>query len=134
MVSQTNCEKQRWISYGLLAIACAVYVVLRFKAGLGYGHPDEMIPVKVIENIFGSGVWDTNFNLADLPDRFKYDQYNFSSYIITSAVIAKMITPVLQLLGIDVELLTILRCFSAVFHIGVIGLTFVLGAGSLWLR
>jgi hypothetical protein len=127
MTSHSDCEKQRWISWGLVAVACITYIYLRFDAGLDYGHPDEMIPVKIIENIFQSGVWDTNFISADLPEYFKYNQYSFSSYIIVSAIIAKVVTPVLELLGIDAELLSVLRYISAFFQVGVIWMTFVLG-------
>ncbi len=127
MGSFINGDRQWQISCGLVVIACMAYVFLRFDGGLNYWHPDEMIPVKIIENIFKSGVWDTNFISADLPDHFKYDLYNFSSYFIVSAIIVKVVMPVLELLGIDVELLSVLRYISAFFHVGVILMTFVLG-------
>ena len=120
-------DRQRWISYGLVAAACLIYVFLRFTVDQDYWHPDEVIPVKIIENISQTGSWNTNFIEADLPEYFKYNQYNFSSYIIVSALTTKVVKPVFELLGFDVELLSILRCFSAVLHIAVIYFTFVLG-------
>ena len=120
-------RKQKWISYILLFLCCAVYIFFRLEAGNAYKHPDEIIPVKVIENILNTGHWDTNWVLADVPKCFKYDQYNFSSYILVSAIMVKLINPLLGILKVNTDLLISLRDFSALFHVITILLTYAVG-------
>ena len=45
---------------------------------------DEIIPLKVAESMQARGSLDPNWALADLPEYFKYDQYNFYLYSIVS--------------------------------------------------
>lgn len=46
-----------------------------------YSNPDEIIVVEVVKNLNKNTSLDANWALADLPAYFKYDQYNFTSYI-----------------------------------------------------
>lgn len=109
----------------MLFLCCAVYIFFRLEAGNTYGQPDEVIPVMIIGNIFYTGHWDTNWVLADLPQEFKYDQYNFSSYIIISTVMVEFIHYVLKMN--DINLSISLRAFSALFQIITILLTYAVG-------
>jgi 4-amino-4-deoxy-L-arabinose transferase-like glycosyltransferase len=117
---------KKWISYILVFLCCAVYIFFRLSAG-AYIHPDEIIPIKVIENIYRTGHWDTNWALADLPQHFKLDQYNFSSYILTLAVMTKFLCPVLYILKPNTNFLIFLRLSSALFHVITILLTYAVG-------
>lgn len=70
--------------YIIVLIVLLFAFCLRFLyVGSSYQHPDEIIPAGVIENLHKTGTWDTNWKNAELPEYFKYDQYNFSSYIIS---------------------------------------------------
>ena len=46
-----------------------------------YGHPDETITVEVVGHMRSSGDWDTNWAKANLEPGFRYEQYNFASYL-----------------------------------------------------
>jgi len=52
-----------------------------FEDQSSYANPDEIIVVEVVKNLNNSNSLDANWALADLPGYFKYDQYNFTSYI-----------------------------------------------------
>lgn len=52
-----------------------------FEENSSYGNPDEVIIVEVVKNLNNSNSLDANWALADVPKHFKYDQYNFTSYI-----------------------------------------------------
>lgn len=56
-----------------------------------YRHPDEIITANVIKYMNQSGDYDTNWIKADLPLKFKYDQYNFSSYIYSVYLFTKLV-------------------------------------------
>ena len=120
-------REQKRISYILVFLCCAVYIFFRLEATNAYKHADEIIPIKIIENIFNTGHWDTNWALASLPKDFKFDQYNFSSYILASAVMAKFTDVVLKILKMNTNLLISLRVFSALFHVITILLTYAVG-------
>jgi hypothetical protein len=117
---------EKWLSCGLVLAACAVFVYLRAPAG-HYDHPDEIITARIVEHIFATGVWDTNWALADLPENLKYDQYNFSSYIVASAAIIRAIEPIRHAFGLTLDLVVVLRILSAAFHIITILLTYAVG-------
>ncbi|GAB3048141.1 hypothetical protein [Stenotrophomonas tumulicola] len=55
-------------------------------------HPDESIPVKVMEAMHGRGDLDTDFAKADLPV-FADFRYNFSGYILAAYASAKVLSP-----------------------------------------
>jgi 4-amino-4-deoxy-L-arabinose transferase-like glycosyltransferase len=120
-------SRKNWISCILLFLCCAVYVFFRLIAGNAYRQPDEMITIKVIEHIFATGHWNTNWALADLPKHFKFDQYNFSSYILTLAGITKFIYFVFHIFKPHTEFTIDLRFSSALFHIIIILLTYAVG-------
>lgn len=123
-----SCLKQNWVSYISLFLCCAVYIFFRLQAGNAYTHPDEIISREVMRNIFDTGHWDTNWALANLPPYFKYDQYNFSSYILALTVMLKFIAPALMtLLKINTNFIIFLRVFSALFHVITILLTYAVG-------
>lgn len=95
-------------------------------------HPDEIIPVKVVERMYQTGDWDNNWAKADLPQSFKYDQYNFSAYINTSFVFYSIVQVFSTLDPKDyLSNIHILRYFSAI--LGALGGVFViLIANTLW--
>ena len=62
----------------------------------GAGHPDEPITVRVVEQIERSGRLDTNHAIADLPPMFRYDDYNFSSYLLASWVLDVTLKPIVK--------------------------------------
>jgi 4-amino-4-deoxy-L-arabinose transferase-like glycosyltransferase len=118
---------KKWISYILVLLCCAAYIFFRLSVGDTYAHPDEIVPLKIIDNIFITGCWDTNWALADLPPWFKSDQYTFSSYILTSAVMIKFMYSVPHILTPDTNFIIVLRLYSALFHVITILLTYAVG-------
>jgi hypothetical protein len=58
------------------------FVVLRLPGSDALLNIDETIPLKVSEAMRATGALDPNWRLADLPDYFRYDQYNFYLYNI----------------------------------------------------
>jgi 4-amino-4-deoxy-L-arabinose transferase-like glycosyltransferase len=130
LIELTMISRKNWISYILVLLCCAVYIFFRVIAGKAYGQPDEIISIRVIEHILATGHWDTNWALADLPPYFKFDQYNFSSYILTLVVMTKFLYPVLHILKPNTAIvinLIHLRFFSALFHVIIILLTYAVG-------
>jgi 4-amino-4-deoxy-L-arabinose transferase-like glycosyltransferase len=111
----------------LLFLCCAAYIFSRVIGGNAYQHPDEMITIKVIEHVFSTGHWDTNWALADLPKHFKFDQYNFSSYILTLVVISKFLYYVIPIFKPHTVITINLRFYSALFHVITILLTYAVG-------
>jgi 4-amino-4-deoxy-L-arabinose transferase-like glycosyltransferase len=70
----------------------AITVFLRFfYISNDYFHPDEVITTRVVEYMEQTGDYDTNWRKADLPPSFKYDQYNFSSYISSVYLFSRLI-------------------------------------------
>lgn len=76
-------------------VAIAIALVL-FLAGIAtrgwhvdtrWDHPDEPIATGIHRQL--DKTWDTNWRGAGLPPAFDYDQYNFSSYLITAHAWAK---------------------------------------------
>jgi ribosomal protein S18 acetylase RimI-like enzyme len=74
-------RKARW--WWAPALVVLVGLVLRVAhVDKNYGHPDETITVEVVGHMRSSGDWDTNWAKAPgLESSYRYDQYNFSSYI-----------------------------------------------------
>lgn len=109
----------------LVLLACAVYVWLRMNLPDNYETPDEVISLRVSVRMLNSGDWDTNWALADLPPHFKYDQYNFSSYLVT----CKALINVLAIAGYHAttsdEVFVTIRMFSVIFHCLTILLAFI---------
>ncbi len=118
-------NRKEWISYILVSLCCAVYLFFRLTAGNTYTHPDELISLKIIENIAKTGHWDSNWALANLPPWFKSDQYTFSSYILTSAVMTKY--SVLHIFKPNIDIRIHLRLHSVLFHVITILLTYAVG-------
>ena len=73
-------QRYRWLAPILVVL---VGLILRVAhVDKNYGHPDETITVEVVGHMRSSGDWDTNWAKAPmLESSFRYDQYNFSSYI-----------------------------------------------------
>ena len=73
-------QRHRWLAPVLVVL---VGLILRVAhVDRNYGHPDETITVEVVGHMRSSGDWDTNWAKAPgLESSFRYDQYNFSSYI-----------------------------------------------------
>lgn len=73
-------QRHRWLAPVLVVL---VGLILRVAhVDKNYGHPDETITVEVVGHMRSSGDWDTNWAKAPkLESTFRYDQYNFSSYI-----------------------------------------------------
>lgn len=68
-------------------LAIALLAVLAFQTAYisgAYLHKDEVIAWKVVDHMRVDGTLDTNWRFADLPNEFRYDQYNFSSYLLSS--------------------------------------------------
>jgi len=120
-------HRKKWISYILVFLCCAAYIFFRSNIRATYLHTDEIIPIKIIDHIFVTGFWDTNYALADLPQCFKSDQYNFSSYILTSTVMIKFMHSVLHIFKRDTDFIIVLRFYSALFHVITILLTYAVG-------
>ncbi len=118
--------KRNVIPLIIVFAAVLVYAILRLMAGFNYQNPDEVIPQQVIAHIFETGSWDTNWALADLPVRFKYNQYNFSSYIIISSLLTKIVDHWNAIHGPN-DLIYFLRLLSFVWQILCIILTFFVG-------
>ena len=120
--------KNNFIFYILLFIICVLYLVLRSHSGFAYIHPDEPIAVRVIQNIQDTGEWDTNWRLANLPNDFKIDQYNFSSYMVLSAILIKLIPLNEAISRYDyINLVLILRLLSVFFQVLTIVMTYKIG-------
>ncbi len=73
----------RWQFWSAPLLVVLVGLVLRVAhVDKNYGHPDETIAVEVVGHMRSSGDWDTNWAKAPkLEATFRYDQYNFSSYM-----------------------------------------------------
>jgi hypothetical protein len=75
-----------WRAGGRWYLTCLGIVLLGFalRAAFyqkGYTYPDEPITREVVRHMLQSGDFDTNWAKADLEPHFRYDQYNFSSYL-----------------------------------------------------
>lgn len=73
-------RRHRWLAPVLVVL---VGLILRVAhVDKNYGHPDETITFEVVGHMRSSGDWDTNWAKAPkLESSFRYDQYNFSSYM-----------------------------------------------------
>ncbi len=99
---------------------------LRFSSlSYNYSNPDEIISVKVAELVSTTNVLDTNWKNADLPEYFKYSQYNFSGYILSAAGIIKLAHIISQ--QHEFSTIGLLRIYSSILGIVVVALTFLLG-------
>lgn len=71
----------RWRLWLMAGIVFLVGTMLRFDRYDGdHSHPDEPITTGVLQRMRKSGDWDTNWAKAELPEEYRYNQYNFSSY------------------------------------------------------
>lgn len=55
-----------------------------------YSHPDEEIARAVVSKVLATGSDDTNWAHTDVSSKFRYDQYNFSSYYLFAAYAEKL--------------------------------------------
>ncbi|TWO69984.1 hypothetical protein FN976_16695 [Caenimonas sedimenti] len=115
----------RWAA-GALVLLLLLAAALRLESQrFDYGHPDEVISIKVAEQVAASGSLDTNWELADLPELFRKPQYNFSAYLLSGAA-------VLQLKEWSGDAngstsLHWLRAWSALLGVATVGLTYLAG-------
>ena len=73
-------RRHRWLAPVLVVLVGLIFRVAHVDKN--YGHPDETITVEVVGHMRSSGDWDTNWAKAPkLESSFRYDQYNFSSYM-----------------------------------------------------
>lgn len=85
-----------WATTGV--VLCIIMVITLAAGGLRlysgetftYSHPDEGIALAVITHVFESHDDDTNWARTDVFYKFKYDQYNFSSYYLFAAATEKL--------------------------------------------
>ncbi len=70
---------RRWLGLVLLVIVAFGFRAAHYSEN--YGHPDETITVEVVGHMRSSGDWDTNWAKANLEPGFRYEQYNFASYL-----------------------------------------------------
>ncbi len=80
------------LNWALLAILVVGGAFLRFShldfAGRMPCHPDEPITVEVVSGMRERGDWNANWRLAELDAHFRYDQFNFSGYLIATRLLA----------------------------------------------
>lgn len=121
-----NKGKQLTLGYTALAFLMLMVASIRWLVfGYEYNHPDEIIAVKVIEVMVHAGSFDTNWINADLPSYFKYNQYNFSGYLIFGSGIVWFVN---NLFGVgNISTIEVLRLISFIFGMGIVYLVFVLG-------
>lgn len=77
----------------LVAVLAGAAVLRFINADWGGTHPDEPITIEVVRQLERSGVPDTNWKHAAVPERFRYDQYNFSSYMLACAAADSVLRP-----------------------------------------
>lgn len=109
-----------------LAVVLALAAMLRLGAlAFDYGHPDEVIAVKVPQALIARGSLDTNWIHADLPVDFKLPQYNFSGYLLAmaGALLVKAWAPGAE----AVSALSWLRALSALMGVACVFMTYVVG-------
>jgi len=116
---------RRVLALSLIFCASIIGFIRLSSIGSPYFHPDEVITFKVAERVAQKGTLDTNWNDADLPQYFKYPQYNFSAYnLLSGGVLAAKdrLAPHSRL-----EAQPVLRLVSGLFAIGIILLSAYLG-------
>lgn len=123
----------------VIAVIAAVYVRIPVDPNILI-NVDELIPLAVSEAMDRRGVLDPNWVHADLPEYFKYDQYNFYLYNIVSHISIKTfgylgIEPLiaLRLTNLILQVLAIFIFCDALRRIGVGGTAIVYAAFLLGL-
>ena len=87
------------------------FIALRAKASHPLINIDETIPIKMSQAMSARGNLDPNWRFADLPEYFRYDQYNFYLYNVVAHW-------VIQVAGwIDRSALIALRNANALFQL-----------------
>ncbi len=111
----------------LILVVAGVFRMIHFRSDYIH-HPDEVIPVGVYQYMTENGTLDNNWVNAEVREEFKYDQYNFSSYIYFSSLFTLGIESTLDLAGLSINTTVILfRFFSAILGIFCVYLTFLIG-------
>ncbi len=82
-------ERSRLLAVILVLAFTLAGGLLRFQAQQigAYSHPDEQIALAVVTKVLQTDTADTNWARTDVSERFRYDQYNFSSYYLFAAYI-----------------------------------------------
>jgi 4-amino-4-deoxy-L-arabinose transferase-like glycosyltransferase len=110
----------------LLLAVLGLAAVLRLTSLLfPYTQPDEVITLEVARRIVETGNLDTNWKLAALPEEFKYPQYNFSAYLLSTSAVLGLAKPLMA--SVVSPPLDLLRLYSALLGVLVVGLTALLG-------
>lgn len=92
-------------------------------------HPDQIIPVKVMQSMRLRGDWDTDWGRADLPTRFLGFGYNFSGYILSSYLLIDNLSP--RSINDDRLLAQRLRTLSCGYSALTLAICFLLLASQL---
>ncbi|WP_158543224.1 ArnT family glycosyltransferase [Dyella psychrodurans] len=75
----------------LVAFLSVTAFILRFHfTGIAYNHSDEPIAVGVVSGLLQRHTVDTNWAHFDLPAKFHYAQFNFSSYYLALAFFCEL--------------------------------------------
>jgi hypothetical protein len=95
-IAASDPSPRGWRAGGRSYLACLGIVLLGFalRAAFyqkGYIYPDEPITREVVRHMLQSGDLDTNWAKADLEPHFRYDQYNFSSYLEATFVFRSVV-------------------------------------------
>ncbi|RTZ43178.1 hypothetical protein EKL30_09845 [Candidimonas sp. SYP-B2681] len=112
--------------YLLLAIIITLAAAIRLTSlSYSYWHPDEEISVSVTQMISEQKTFDTNWLNADLPNHFKYPQYNFSGYLLSSSGVLHLarLVPISN----EYSALEALRAWSGILGILTVFFIFMLG-------
>ncbi|KAF1720561.1 hypothetical protein [Pseudoxanthomonas wuyuanensis] len=116
--TSTTASKASFRRWTIVALAFAILYFgngfYRNKTADLWAHPDQAIPVKVLQSMHARSDLDTDWAKADLPEYFRVCRYNFSGYLIAAYAIIRFNQPdaFTDDLRLNVELRRISRVFS----------------------
>jgi hypothetical protein len=88
---------RRWLLTATATLVVLMLGVTAYRmphAGTNFiPHPDQVIPVKVLQSMQSHGDLDTDWARADLPQNFLGFRYNFSGYILSSYLLIDGLSP-----------------------------------------
>ena len=115
-----------------------LFVALRARASHPIVNADELIPVKLSEAMVARGSLDPNWRLADLPDNFRVDQYNFYFYNVVAhgviqlaGVLGRPALAALRHANLVFQLLALAFALDALRRIGASRLALVVAAALI---
>ena len=116
----------RWLSkdnawfYLAFILIVGIGSILRFNyITVDYVHPDEPITTGVVQYLKEPGTWDTNWANIPLPERYQYNQYNFSAFFYATYLFDGLVElgSKIGLIHSDYEPRTAYRFFSGLLSI-----------------